>query len=67
MKKFGVYIALAVAATLPGLIVRFAGVHLAPTLSTAVFFAALLAAGLLLSWGVEAAEKHVSRGLSTLR
>jgi cation:H+ antiporter len=64
MKKFGVYIALAVAATLPGLIVRFAGVHPAPTVSTAVFFAALLAAGLLLSWGVEAAEKHVSRGLA---
>ena len=64
MRKFGIYIALAVAATLPGLIVRFAGIHLAPTLSTVVFFAALLAAGLLLSWGVEAAEKHVSRGLA---
>lgn len=64
MKKLGVYIALAVAATLPGLIVRFSGAHLAPTLSTAVFFAGLLAAGLLLSWGVEAAEKHVSRGLA---
>lgn len=64
MKKFGVYIALAVAATLPGLIVRVSGVHLAPTLATVVFFAALLAAGLLLSWGVEAAEKHVSRGLA---
>jgi cation:H+ antiporter len=64
MKKLGIYIALAVAATLPGLIVRFSGAHLAPTLATAVFFAALLAAGLLLSWGVEAAEKHVSRGLA---
>lgn len=64
MKKLGIYIALAVAATLPGLIVRFTGAHLAPMISTTVFFAALLSAGLLLSWGVEAAEKHVSRGLA---
>lgn len=64
MKKLSIYIALAVAATLPGLIVRLTGIHLAPVAGTAVFFAALLAAGLLLSWGVEAAEKHVSRGLA---
>ena len=64
MKKFILYVAIAVAATLPGLIVRFAGVQLTPILATIVFFVAILAAGLLLSWGVEAAEKHVSQGLA---
>ncbi|MDQ6801626.1 MAG: sodium:proton exchanger [Acidobacteriota bacterium] len=64
MKKFVVYVALAIASTVPGLIVRSAGVHLPAMASAAVFFAAILGAGFLLSWGAEAAEEHVSRGLA---
>jgi len=64
MKKFIIYVALAVAATLPGLVIRLTGIRL-PTLPTAaIFFAAILGAGFLLSWGAEAAEQHVSRGLA---
>ncbi len=64
MRKFILYVALAVAATLPGLIVRLTGVHLATLPTVAIFFAAILGAGFLLSWGAEAAEQHVSRGLA---
>ncbi|MBK7513827.1 MAG: hypothetical protein IPI76_16450 [Chloracidobacterium sp.] len=64
MKKFILYVAIAMTATLPGLIVRFAGIEMTPIVATGVFFVAILAAGILLSWGAEAAEKHVSQGLA---
>ncbi len=64
MKKFIFYVALAVAATLPGLIIRLTGTHLATLPTVIIFFAAILGAGFLLSWGAEAAEQHVSRGLA---
>lgn len=63
MRKFFLYVALAVAATLPGFYLRFTGAHVAPVLEAAVFFVAILGAGFLLSWGAEAAEEHVSQGL----
>ena len=64
MKKFILYVALADAATVPGLTIRLTGAHV-PTLAAAViFFVAILGAGFLLSWGAEAAEEHVSRGLA---
>lgn len=64
MRKFFLSIAIAVAATLPAIVVRLGGIHLAPVAATIVFFIALLSAGLLLSWGLESAEKHVARGLA---
>lgn len=64
MKKFVLYVALAISATLPGLFVRFAGIHIVPLAATCIFFAALLGAGFLLSWCLEAAEGHVSQGLA---
>ncbi len=64
MKKFIFYVALAVATTLPGLAVRLTGTHLATLPTVVIFFAAILGAGFLLSWGAEAAEQHVSRGLA---
>ncbi len=64
MKKFIIYVALAIAATLPGLVIRFAGIQVAPLAATFIFFGALLGAGFLLSWGLEAAEGHVSQGLA---
>jgi cation:H+ antiporter len=64
MKKFIFYVALAVAATLPGLILRLTGTRLATLPTMVIFFAAILGAGFLLSWGAEAAEQHVSRGLA---
>ncbi len=64
MRKFIIYVALAIAATLPGLVIRFAGIRVAPLWATFIFFTALLGAGFLLSWGLEAAEGHVSQGLA---
>lgn len=64
MRKFILYLALAAGATAPGLIIRFGGFHVAPLLSAVIFFAALVGAGFILSWGAETAEKHVSRGLA---
>ncbi len=63
MKKFVVYVTIAVAAVLPGLIVHLAGISLSPVIGTSIFFAALIGAGFMLSWGVEAAEGHASQGL----
>lgn len=64
MRKFVFYVALAVAATLPGLIMRLTGTHLAPLLDTVIFGGALLAAGFMLSWGAETAEEHVAQGVA---
>ncbi|ASZ09604.1 hypothetical protein KTO58_28020 [Chitinophaga pendula] len=64
MKKLFINIVLAITATLPGIFVRLAGIRLGPLNTTIIFFIALLSAGLLLSWGVEAAEKHVAKGLA---
>jgi cation:H+ antiporter len=63
MRKFFLYVALAVLATIPGFYLRLTGTHITPVPEAAVFFAAILGAGFLLSWGAEAAEEHVSQGL----
>lgn len=49
---------------MPGLAARVSGIHLAPVVDLAVSGLSILAAGFLLSWAVEAAEEHVSRGLA---
>jgi cation:H+ antiporter len=63
MRKFFLYVALAMFAALPGLYLRLNQLHVAPVLEAAIFFMAILGAGFLLSWGAEAAEEHVSQGL----
>lgn len=64
MKKLSLTILVAVGFSLPAIFVRLAGIHVGPLSTTIIFFIALLSAGLLLSWGVEAAEKHVAKGLA---
>lgn len=64
MKRFAIFVALAVLATLPGVILRLGGVHVAPLLATLIDAVAILGAGFLLSWGAEAAESQVSQGLA---
>ncbi|WP_231564862.1 MULTISPECIES: sodium:proton exchanger [unclassified Sphingomonas] len=51
------------AAMIPAVILRIEGWRPNPLLDTFVFGAAILAAGFLLSWGAEAAEKRISAGL----
>ena len=53
-----------VVACLPGIILRIAGVHLAPVAAAMIFGLAILAAAFLLSWGAETAEMDISQGLA---
>lgn len=64
MRKFWRYVALALIATVPGLWMRLTGTHVSVVADAAIAGLAILAAGFMLSWGVEAAEEHVSRGLA---
>ncbi len=57
-------IAAMVAACLPGIILRIAGIHPEPVLAAMIFGLAILAAAFLLSWGAETAEMDISQGLA---
>lgn len=63
MKRFLLLLGIAMAAIVPAAIFRFSGFRPNPVLDTAVFGLAVLAAGFVLSWGAEAAEKRISQGL----
>lgn len=63
MKRFLFLLGIALAAIVPAAIFRFSGFRPNPVLDTAVFGVAVLAAGFMLSWGAEAAEKRISQGL----
>lgn len=64
MRRFALYVLLALLAAAPALALRAAGDHLPGIGDALVAGLAILGAGFMLSWGVEAAEEHVSRGLS---
>lgn len=62
MRRFWFALAIALLAAAPALALRFTATHL-PALPTVAFAGvSILAAGFMLSWAVEAAEQHVSRG-----
>ena len=63
MKRFLVFVAIAVLAVMPAVVFRITGWRPSPLLDTAVFGVAVLSAGFMLSWGAEAAEKRISKGL----
>ena len=63
MKRFLLLLGIALVAIVPAAIFRFSGFRPNPVLDTAVFGVAVLAAGFMLSWGAEAAEKRISQGL----
>jgi len=63
VRRFLILVALAVVATLPALVLRFAGLQPSPFVDVAAFGVAILAAGFMLSWGAETAEEHISQGL----
>ena len=63
MRRFLMLVAVAALAALPGLVLRLTGQKVGPLGEAAAFGAAILAAGFLLSWGAEAAERHISQGL----
>jgi len=61
--RFAVYLGIAIAITLPALALRLGGWRPDPLLDALLFGGAILAAGFMLSWGAEAAEKRISQGL----
>jgi cation:H+ antiporter len=57
-------IAFMVVLGIPGVVLRVAGIHVAPVPGALVFGIAILAAAFLLSWGAETAEMDISQGLA---
>lgn len=62
-RQLWIPVGVATAVMVPALVLRIEGWRPNPVLDIAVFGLAILAAGFLLSWGAEAAEKYVSQGL----
>lgn len=63
MRRFFFLLSIALMAIVPAVIFRFSGWRPNPVLDMAVFGIAVLAAGFMLSWGAEAAEKRIAQGL----
>ena len=63
MKRFLIYLLIAVLAAAPALAMRLNGLNSNPLVNAGAFGGAILAAGFMLSWGAEAAESRVSQGL----
>lgn len=61
-REFVLPVGLAVLAMLPAVHLRAAGTPVGPLAGTVVFGFAILAAGFVLSWGAEAAEKYIATG-----
>lgn len=63
MKRFSLFVLFALAVMAPAMVFRVTGWRPAPLIDTAIFGVAVLAAGFMLSWGAEAAERYFSQGL----
>jgi cation:H+ antiporter len=60
----GLGIALAIAATVPGLVVRIGGLETEHAIEAALFGIAIVGAAFILSWAAEAAQLDISAGLA---
>jgi cation:H+ antiporter len=58
--RFVAYLGIAIAATIPAILLRLGGWRPDPLLDAALFGIAILAAGFMLSWGAETAESGKS-------
>lgn len=63
MRRFVFLVLVTLLATAPAMGLRLSGWRPDPVADALIFGVAVLAAGFLLSWGAEAAEKHISQGL----
>lgn len=63
MRRFIGLVLITLLATAPAMGLRLSGWRPDPVADALIFGVAVLAAGFLLSWGAEAAEKHISQGL----
>jgi len=62
VREFAIPVSVAVAAILPATVLRLTGGSTGSLGDMALFGIAILAAGFLLSWGAEAAEKYIATG-----
>lgn len=63
MKRFLIYVAAALAVATPAILFRVFEWQAGPLTQALVYGVAILSAGFMLSWGAEAAERHISQGL----
>ncbi|AZS19389.1 sodium:proton exchanger [Caulobacter flavus] len=63
MRRFMLLVLAALLAAAPAMVLRITGWRPDPVADALFFGVAVLAAGFMLSWGAEAAEKHISQGL----
>ncbi len=59
-----VSLGLAIALTVPGIVLRLAGFHPNPAASAAIYGLAIVGAAFMLSWGAEVAQLDISAGLA---
>lgn len=59
-----IYMGLAVAAAIPGIVLRVSGSHPAPALAALVFGLAIVGAAFVLSWAAEVVQLDISGGLA---
>jgi cation:H+ antiporter len=62
--RSGLYIALALAAVLPGVVIHLGGLHVEPIVAAVIFGVAVIGAAFMLAWGAEAAQVDISAGLA---
>lgn len=58
------YIALAVGATIPGVVIKLTGAHPDPVIAAALFGLAVVGAAFMLSWAAEVIQLDISAGLA---
>jgi cation:H+ antiporter len=58
------FVALAVAAIVPGLVLRLTGIHPAPVLAALLFGLAIVGAAFMLSWAAEVVQLDIAGGLA---
>lgn len=63
MRRFVLLVIMSLLAAAPAMGLRLTGWRPDPVTDALLFGVAVLAAGFMLSWGAEAAEKHISQGL----
>ncbi len=66
MKREYFYLLIAVAVTVPALIIRFGGIHPNPVVGIVLFGAAIVAAAFILSWAAEVAQVDISQNLAVV-
>src|SRR5918994_816050 len=58
------WVFVAIAALIPGVVLSFSGVHIAPVAAALIYGLAIVGASFLLSWGAEVAQHDIPQALA---